>query len=147
MKKINRLKVVLDTNVLLVSIPPLSQYRIIFDKFLSGSYDLCISNEILTEYEEILMQRYDNETVDDLFKVLLFHPNVIKVTPYYHWNLIVNDPDDNKFVDTAIASNANLIVTNDKHFNVLKHIDFPFINFCKAEDFREFLLQTSECLL
>jgi len=62
MKKINRLKVVLDTNVLLVSIPPLSQYRIIYDKFLSGSYDLCISNEILTEYEEILTQRYDIET-------------------------------------------------------------------------------------
>jgi len=142
--KINRLKVVLDTNVLLVSIPPRSQYRIIYDKFLSGTYDLCISNEILTEYEEILSQRYNYETVNDLFKVILFHPNVIKVSPHYHWNIIFNDPDDNKFVDTAIASNANLIVTNDKHFNVLRDIKFPVVNFCKAEYFRKFLLMDNQ---
>jgi len=141
MMKINRFKVVLDTNVLLVPIPPRSQYRIIYDKFLSGAYDLCISNEILTEYEEILSQRYNYETVNDLFKVLLFHPNVIKVSPHYNWNIIFNDPDDNKFVDTAIASNANLIVTNDKHFNILRDIKFPVVNFCKAEYFKEFLLK------
>jgi len=144
MMKINRLKVVLDTNVLLVSIPPQSQYRIIYDKFLSGVYDLCISNEILTEYEEILSQRYNNETVNELFKVLLFHPNVIKVSPHYHWNIIFNDPDDNKFVDTAIASNANLIVTNDKHFNILKEIEFPVVNICKAEFFRNLLLNEDQ---
>ncbi len=55
--------------------------------------------------------------------------------------LIPNDPDDNKFVDTAFAFNAHFIVTNDRHFNVLKNIEFPKITVIKVEEFVE-LLQT-----
>lgn len=55
--------------------------------------------------------------------------------------LIPNDPDDNKFVDTAFACNAHFIVTNDRHFNVLKNIEFPKITVIKVEEFVE-LLQT-----
>lgn len=51
------MKIVLDTNALLVSIPRNSKYRIIFDKFLSKHYTLIISNEILNEYAEIISQR------------------------------------------------------------------------------------------
>ncbi|MCB0562358.1 MAG: PIN domain-containing protein, partial [Phaeodactylibacter sp.] len=51
--------------------------------------------------------------------------NVELVTRYYKWNLIAEDPDDNKFVDCAVASNATFIVTHDRHFNVLKKVDFP----------------------
>jgi DUF1016 N-terminal domain len=32
--------------------------------------------------------------------------------------------DDNKFVDIAIASNADYIITNDKHFKILSKISF-----------------------
>ena len=32
--------------------------------------------------------------------------NVEYVTQYFKWNLIKVDPDDNKFTDCAIASNA-----------------------------------------
>ena len=33
-----------------------------------------------------------------------------------------------KFVDCAFNAGADYIVTNDRHFNVLKNIDFPKIN-------------------
>jgi len=45
---------VLDTNVLLVSISSRSPYHWIFRGLLDGHYELFLSNEILTEYEEII---------------------------------------------------------------------------------------------
>lgn len=39
--------VVLDTNVLLVSIPSKSIYRPIFDALIDGEFDLVLSNDIL----------------------------------------------------------------------------------------------------
>jgi predicted nucleic acid-binding protein len=54
--------------------------------------------------------------------------NVEKVIPYYKWNLISADPEDNKFVDCALNAGADYIVTNDKHFNILRTIDFTKIN-------------------
>jgi predicted nucleic acid-binding protein len=47
------MKVVLDTNVLLVSIPKKSKYRAIFDALIDGHFNAVISNDILSEYVEI----------------------------------------------------------------------------------------------
>ena len=58
-----------------------------------------------------------------------------KTEPYFQLMLIEADLDDNKFVDCAFASNAHFIVTDDKHFNVLKTTDFPKIPVISAEDF------------
>lgn len=54
---------------------------------------------------------------------------------YVHFSLIEADPDDNKFVDCAVAADAEYIVTNDSHFNVLKKIDWPKISIITIEDF------------
>jgi len=49
------------------------------------------------------------------------------------------DPDDNKFFDCAVAGNADYIVSEDKHFNILKHIPFPSVNAIKTIDFKKIL--------
>lgn len=54
---------------------------------------------------------------------------------YIHFGLIERDLDDNKFVDCAIASNAEFIVTNDSHFNVLKEIGWPKVLVITIKDF------------
>ena len=46
--------VVIDTNCLLQIISRKSPYRPIWDAFIAGRYDLCVTNEILDEYQEIL---------------------------------------------------------------------------------------------
>jgi uncharacterized protein len=53
--------------------------------------------------------------------------------------LIVADPDDNKFANLAISTNAQYLVSNDKHFNIFKKIEFPPLNVIKLEKFREIL--------
>ena len=56
------------------------------------------------------------------------------VTPYFHFKLIISDPDDDKFVDCAIAANAKFVVTDDGHFDVLKQIDFPKVEIIGLDD-------------
>lgn len=49
------MKIVLDTNIVLISIPTVSPYRLIYDSLLERKYELIISQEILLEYEEIVL--------------------------------------------------------------------------------------------
>lgn len=131
----DRLKVVLDTNVLLVSISSKSKYHWIYDKLVADEYDLFITNEILMEYEEIISQKHNSSVARNIIKSLLILPNVYKISIYFNWNLIEKDTDDNKFVDCVINSNSHLLVTNDRHFQVLKNIDFPKIEVTSINDF------------
>jgi putative PIN family toxin of toxin-antitoxin system len=131
------MRVVLDTNVLLVSISPRSAFRWLFDAFLEEKFTLCVTTEILAEYEEILA-RESNEKLASLALQLIENAvNTELITRYYKWNLIETDPDDNKFVDCAIAANAHFLVTEDKHFKILEQIPFPKVNILGVEKFRK----------
>jgi uncharacterized protein len=133
------MKIVLDTNAFLVAIPPKSQYRPIFDALLQKKFSLAYSNEILLEYEEILKRKANPIVVANALELLSAMSNIEKVEVYFNWNLIEIDLDDNKFVDCAIAANADYIVTNDKHFNILKTIDFPFVRVISIAEFKEII--------
>lgn len=122
------MKLVIDTNIILVSISEYSPYYWVFQSLLNKEYTLCITNEILFEYEEII-SLYMGKRVAALFLEFIDnHSHIECITRYFKWELIKNDLDDNKFVDCAIACNANYLVTNDKHFNVLREIPFPKVN-------------------
>jgi len=128
-------KVVIDTNVLLMSIPKESKYRPIFDGIILGEYQSIISNDILLEYIEKLEEKTTPSIARNIGEFLLNSRNVEQIEVFYRWNLISKDPDDNKFVDCAIAGNVRYIVSNDKHFNVLKSIDFPKVEVKKIDDY------------
>ena len=114
----NKFRVVIDTNVLLVSISSKSKYHWVFRKLLDAEFDLFITNDILMEYEEIISVKYNSNISKDLIRTLLLLPNVHLATVYFNWNLIDSDPDDNKFVDCTANTNAHLLVSNDTHFDV-----------------------------
>ncbi len=133
------MKVVLDTNILLVSIPKKSPYRIIFDALLTGKFQLIISNEILSEYTEIITQKTNLIVATNICEMLLSLSNVKKQEVFYKWNLIEIDKDDNKFVDCAVAGNADYLVSNDKHFNCLKQVEFPKLNLVTIDAFVQLL--------
>jgi len=134
-----KLKVVLDTNILLVSISSKSKYHWVFRRLLQQDFQIVITNEVLTEYEEIISRKYSVTVAKDVIRTLLLLPNVIKSDVYYNWLLITGDADDNKFADCAIAANADYIVTNDRHFNVLKEVEFPSVSVINIEQFRVLL--------
>lgn len=129
----NSLRLVLDTNVFLVSILPHHKYWWVFEGIINQQYDLLVSNDILTEYLEKCIQKYGTSLANERLDFLLEFSNVELVSPSYRWNLIENDPDDNKFVDCAIAGQADYIVTHDKDFAVLEKIPFPKVSVIRLE--------------
>jgi putative PIN family toxin of toxin-antitoxin system len=129
------MRIVLDSNAFLVSLPRKSIFRPIFDAVLKEKATLLVSNEITMEYEEILCQHTTPEIAKNVMKLLVVKPNVEKIDPFYNWDLIQNNKDDNKFVNTAVAGNADYLVTNDHHFDILAKINFPLVRSIKTEDF------------
>jgi uncharacterized protein len=49
-----RLKIVLDTNVIISALGRKSPYKMVINKLLEDKYDLFVSTEILLEYEEMI---------------------------------------------------------------------------------------------
>ncbi len=133
------MKIVLDTNVLLTIISSKSANRNVFDSFLDEQYTLCITNEILAEYTEIITNKMGEDVANTLVELLLEQPNVEFITRYFAWNLIQSDPDDNKFVDCAIACNATYLVSQDRHFKILRQVPFPKVNVLKINEFVDVL--------
>ncbi len=127
--------IVLDTNCLLQSLPSRSPYHKIWTEVLSGRIRLCVNTEILNEYEEVLSQKTTPEIAHNVVEAIARLHTTIYQEVYVHFGLIKEDVDDNKFVDCAVASDAEFIVTNDSHFNVLKNIDWPKLTIITLKEF------------
>ena len=112
-----------------------SDYFAIWQDFLDRKYNLCISNDILEEYVEVIGRNINPSFAETICYVILNSPNIVFVDPTYSFELIQNDIDDNKFVDCAIVSNAQFIVSNDRHFNALKYIPFPKVEVINIDQY------------
>lgn len=128
-------KIVLDTNCLIAALSRHSEYYPVWSEFQAGKYMLCVSNEILEEYEEIIEKKTSAIVAQNVINLLLKSNNVELVTPSFRFRLIEADHDDDKFVDCAFAANATYIVSDDKHFDVLKDISFPQLLVLKLKEF------------
>lgn len=108
---------------------------------MQNTFQIVITNEILMEYEEIISNKYSIAVAKNVVRTLLLLPNVIQIDVFYNWYLIVNDVDDNKFVDCAVSASADYIVTNDRHFEVLRAVTFPLVNVINISEFQRLLQQ------
>ena len=133
------MNVIIDTNCLIASIPPKNPEYWLYKAFRQKAFNWVISNEILFEYEEQIGEFYSPHTADLVTNILLTASNVVRSEPYIRWQLITADPDDDKFADLAISANAQYLVTNDHHFNVLKTLPFPTVKVVSLDEFQEIL--------
>lgn len=136
-------KIVLDTNCLISSLSKRGQYYPVQKGLQAGEYILCVSTDILEEYAEIITQKMSVEVATNVIHLLLESKFVELIDPYFRLQLIEADHDDNKFVDCAFSANATYIVSNDKHYDVLKEVEFPQILVLKLKEFLR-LLQADE---
>ena len=133
------MKVVIDSNIFVSSLNSFSPYHYIFQQFAAKNFDLVISTDIALEYEEVFSWKFHRSKSNLFLDFIKSSENVIVTQVYYYWRLITVDPDDNKFVDCAIAANVDYIVSNDKHFNILNELKFPKVDCIKIEEFIEIL--------
>lgn len=130
------MKVVLDTNVLLVSFSDRSESHWIFELFLEEAFTICVTTEVLLEYEEIVGREMGESAAHALMQVLENAPNVERLHTWFRWNWIETDPDDNKFVDCALGCNAHYIVSEDNHFQRLKKLPLT-VEVLKIDEFKK----------
>lgn len=128
-------RAVIDTNCLLASINRNSPFHRLYELFISEAFEWVLSNEIITECEEILTKHYTAAIAKRVLEILLAAPNTSFQEAYYKWQLIADDPDDDKFVDVAIAANADYLVTNDRHFHLLLQLPFPKVPLINLQAF------------
>ena len=109
------MKVVIDTNIFVSSFFGGNPRRII-DLWKTEKVTLCLSKEILDEYIEVL-QRIGLQDEDELGELLsLFKRgfNMLFTTKTPKVKVVKDDPDDDKFIECAMALKAEAIVTGDK---------------------------------
>ena len=127
--------IVLDTNCLLQALPSSSPFHKIWTEVLEGHICLCVNTDILEEYEEVLALKTTPEIARNIVDAITHLSTTIFQNTYVHFELLPADSDNNKFIDCAVASDAEYIVTNDKHFNPLKTIPWPKVEIIKIVDF------------
>ena len=135
----NPLRIVLDTNCLIAALSRHGEYYPVWKGFQTGKYILCVSNDILEEYEEIIAQKTSATVARNVINLLLKSNNVELINTYFKFWLIEADHDDDKFVNCAFAANATYIVSNDKHFDILKNVLFPKLFVLKLKQFLDIL--------
>ena len=135
------MKCVIDTNGLLKSIPKHGQYKWLYEAWLDEQFTWVFSNEILSEYAELIERRYSANAADFVLKILLTASNHERFEPSFKWNLVENDPDDNKFVDCAVGAGVDYLVTEDKHIRNLTKIEdlFPPVPVITFKEFKQIL--------
>lgn len=109
------MKVVIDTNGLLRSISKDGSYRWLYDAFAARQFTWVVSTEILLEYAEMTSYYYSPVAAELVTSLLLAAPNHLRQEPYFRFGQVNDDPDDNKFVDCAIAAGADWLVSEDHH--------------------------------
>ncbi len=81
----NKLRLILDTNVFMVSLAPQYKYHWVYGALTHGKFDLALSNEILMEYNEQVVLRYGIQRTDASLDYLLLLPNVTLINPSFLW--------------------------------------------------------------
>ena len=114
------LRLVIDTNIFISSffggIP-----REIINLWKDEEVILCLSQNIIEEYLEVLnrLGLKNKKEISELTK--LFAEG--------HSSIFEDDPDDNKFIECAVALDSKIVISGDKHLkNIKKYVDIKIMS-------------------
>lgn len=106
--------VVLDTNIVASATYWRGKPAHCLEAWLQGRFDLAISHPILTEYEEVIARlaaRYSDKRPTDWLTAIKQSGHLFVPVPL---PAATADPDDEMFIECAVAARADCIVTGDK---------------------------------
>jgi putative PIN family toxin of toxin-antitoxin system len=125
-------RVVLDTNVF-VSILKKGRLRKILDLWLSDRFILVVSDEIVKEIFEVLSRPKFAFSAGEINELgdLIFEKAIV-CNPQNRVQ-ICSDPSDNKFIECAVAGEADYLVSGDAHLQAL--LKYQEISVISPSDF------------
>ena len=109
------IRVVIDTNIFVSSFFGGNPKKII-DLWKNEEIALCLSKDILDEYIDVL-QRVGLKDENEIGELLSFFAkgfNILFTTNVPQIKAVKDDPDDDKFIECAVALKADIIITGDK---------------------------------
>ena len=128
------MRIILDTNVFISGIffsgPPFE----ILNSWKHSRLQIVLTKEILEEYQRVaksLMDKFPTVDILPIIELLTIHSLFIDTEGISL--SVCEDPDDDKFIECAIASKTEIIVSGDKH--LLKVTGYQDINVLKPRDF------------
>jgi len=127
-------KAVIDTNVVISSFFG-GKPRDVMNLWRDGKLLLCLSDDILAEYLEVLA-RFESLTASearDLLDLFGDPQTAIFVTLRERIQEVVADPADNIFLECAVAAGAHAIISGDEHLLSLKQ--FRDVRIVSPSDF------------
>ncbi len=112
------LKLVIDTNVVISSLlKPESNPALIMSIILREDCTLCVTEKIFLEYEEVLsrgkFKKLDQAGVREFLSTL--KRKALQVVPKVTVDDVTKDPDDNAFLECALDSKADFLITGNIH--------------------------------
>lgn len=133
------MKIVIDTNVFVSSFFGGNPRKII-DLWKKEKITLCLSHVILDEYIDVLgrVGLKDEAELEELLSLFSRGFNLIFTTKTPKIKIVKNDPDDDKFIECAVALKADVIVTGDKE--VLNIKEYAAIRIFSPQQFLEYFL-------
>lgn len=115
------MKVVVDINIFVSSFFG-GKPRKIIDLWKNEKITLCLSNAILDEYIDVLHRigMRDEDEFEELLSLFSKNFNILFTTKTPKIKIVKNDPDDDKFIECAVALKAYAVITGDKEVLTLK---------------------------
>jgi uncharacterized protein len=109
------MRVVLDTNVLVSALlVPRSAPATLLHGFRDNRWELLVSGVILEEYAEVLHRPRFGLKLDLIHSLLEeIRGRSVDVVPGKRYHAVHRDPEDNEFLDVAIAGGATVLVSGD----------------------------------
>ena len=112
------MRAVLDTNVLISSVISTGVPHEIVVKGFSSEYQIIVSVATLTEFRDTLLKypekfHMDEEDVQEEVETIRYFAEF--VDPDEDITAVEDDPDDDKFLEAAVAGNVDYIVSGDRH--------------------------------
>ena len=110
-------KVVIDTNVIVSSLIQHGYpYLIIYNLYVNRQFELCVSDQLILEYYEVLARPKFQRFQDFLLRAVLLlaeiEMNASKYFPTIRIDLI-KDADDNMILELADECKADFIITGN----------------------------------
>ena len=110
------MRVVCDTNVLVSGILFNGPPRDVLLLASRGVVTNCISGDILSEVEKVLLRPKFKITPEQVSGILvLFRDTFELVLPVRRFKVVSSDPDDDRILEAAVAAEAEIVVSGDRH--------------------------------
>jgi len=131
---VGKTKVLLDTNILISALGWSGKPKLIFEKCLYEELELVTSPNQIEELRRVMDYQKFNFTEEQkatFISIILEMATIVEITDKI--KVIVDDPDDNAILETAIVGNVQYLISGDPHLLKLK--EFAKVKIVTASEF------------